>query len=213
MIIISEPISTKKQTKYSTLIEHHLFYYKVCYYWLWEAANNLFKWYLQKMYVCMKFHAFFNEEPINVWLGIAAKSQIMSLQWVTIKKRCQVHHIFCTCFHKSGYSKFFNDFLLLRTKIPNLEYIQKVLSGLVPVSLRLQLYIVLFFFLVSSWFLPWPDLQLLKCTSFHLRVFTYRSQISFPLPVTTSSSLCPPSSTFLFSPNSAFNFSQRWWFW
>ena len=98
--------------------------------------------------------------------GIAAKSQIRSLQWVTIKKRCQVHLIFCICFHKSGYSKPFNDFPLLRTKIPNLKYIQKVLSSLVPVSLHFQVYIVLFFSLVSSWFLPWPVLQVLKSTSY-----------------------------------------------
>ena len=74
--------------------------------------------------------------------------------------------IFCICFHKSGYSKPFNDFPLLRTKIPNLKYIQKVLSSLVPVSLHFQVYIVLFFSLVSSWFLPWPVLQVLKSTSY-----------------------------------------------
>lgn len=136
----------------------------------------------------------------------------MSLQWVTIKKRCQVHLIFCICFHKSGYSKSFNDFPLLRMKIPNLGYIRKVLFSLVPVSLHLQVYIVFFFSLVSSWFLPWPVLQLLKCTSFHLRVFKYTSWISFPLPVIPSS-LFSPSSTFLFALNTAFNFSQRWWFW
>ena len=39
-------------------------------------------------------------------------------------KRCQVHLIFCICFHKSGYSKSFNDSPLLRTKILNLGYMK-----------------------------------------------------------------------------------------
>lgn len=103
--------------------------------------------------------------------------------------------------------------IALKIKTANLKYTQKILYSLLPVSLYLQLYIVLFFSSVSSWFTPWPVFQRLKCTSFYLRAFTYMSQISFPLPVMPSPSPLPPSSTPLFSPNASFSFSQRWWIW
>ena len=139
----------------------------------------------------------------------------MSLQWVTIKDvRCISYFAFV----------FTNLVIQNPSMTPHCSErksqildIWRVLFSLVPLSLHLQVYIVvyivLFFSLVSSWFLPWPVLQLLKCTSFHLRVFKYTSRISFPLPVTPSSSLFSPSSTFLFGLNTAKNFSQRWWFW